>query len=61
MDDFQTEKTNQAEAAENKVHDNYRIRVLAFLKHLFKRIVMLVAFGPGVLGVLWLIGRILRR
>ena len=28
---------------------------------MFRRVVLFVSFGPGVLGVLWLIGRILRR
>lgn len=31
------------------------------LKSLLKRFVLFVSFGPGVLGFLWLIGRILRR
>lgn len=32
----------------------------AFEKML-RRVVLFVSFGPGVLGILWLIGRILRR
>jgi len=28
---------------------------------MLRRFVLLVSFGPGVLGFLWLIGRILRR
>ena len=30
-------------------------------RYLLKRFVLLVSFGPGVLGFLWLIGRILKR
>lgn len=31
------------------------------MRMIFKRVLVFVCFGPGVLGVLWLIGRILKR
>ena len=33
----------------------------AYMQFIFKRILVFVCFGPGVLGCLWLIGRILKR
>jgi hypothetical protein len=31
------------------------------MRMVFKRVLVFVCFGPGVLGCLWLIGRILKR
>ena len=31
------------------------------LKGVLKKVILFVSFGPGVLGLLWLIGKILRR
>ncbi|HEY9678967.1 MAG TPA: hypothetical protein V6C76_13240 [Drouetiella sp.] len=32
-----------------------------FAKKILQKLVLFVSFGPGVLGVLWLLGRILKR
>ncbi|MBI4533099.1 MAG: hypothetical protein HY711_04055 [Candidatus Melainabacteria bacterium] len=41
--------------------DDIKDRIWEFLVYLFRRLVVFVSFGPGILGVLWLVGRILRR
>lgn len=38
-----------------------RERLWDFLVRMTKRFVLFVSFGPGVLGVLWLIGKIFKR
>lgn len=38
-----------------------RARFREFVKSLIKKFITFISFGPGVLGFLWLIGRILRR
>lgn len=30
-------------------------------KSLIKRVILLISFGPGILGFLWLLGRIFKR
>lgn len=32
-----------------------------FIRALFKKLVVFICFGPGVLGVLWIIGRLFKR
>lgn len=36
-------------------------RARALSRIFFKRILMMVFFGPGVLGVVWLIGKLFKR
>lgn len=36
-------------------------RVNEAFRMLLKRFVLLISFGPGILGFLWLLGRILKR
>ncbi len=36
-------------------------RFKELLRYVFKRFLVFVCFGPGVLGVLWLIGRLIKR
>lgn len=49
-------------AGEGKSDRHARLaRFQELLKYLCKRILVFVCFGPGVLGVLWLIGRLIKR
>jgi hypothetical protein len=41
--------------------DNSHDRRGQLMKSLLKRLVVFVCFGPGVLGVLWIIGRLFKR
>lgn len=36
-------------------------RVSGILKSMLKRLIAFVCFGPGVLGVLWILGRLFKR
>ncbi|HEY9759624.1 MAG TPA: hypothetical protein V6C97_30980 [Oculatellaceae cyanobacterium] len=38
-----------------------RAKFREFVKSAIKKFFALISFGPGVLGLLWLIGKILRR
>jgi len=59
MQDFET----QAEDSEAKGDEQTDAleRSKSALKYLLKRFILIVSFGPGVLGFLWLLGRIVRR
>jgi len=58
MQDFET----QAEDAEAKDGELDALeRSKGMLKYLLKRFILIVSFGPGVLGFLWLLGRVLKR
>jgi hypothetical protein len=56
---------------ENKVIDNENVdaghgsamlpQIKSVLEKWVRRVIKFVVYGPGVLGFLWLIGRILRR
>jgi len=50
-------------AAENKNADGkaYNGRFRDRLTDIVRRLILFICCGPGVLGFLWLIGRILRR
>ena len=41
--------------------DNSNDQLATFIRSLIKRLVMFVCFGPGVLGVLWILGRLFKR
>ncbi len=43
----------------DKLSSRERFRI--FLLQLLKKLVMFISFGPGVLGTLWLIGRVFTR
>jgi hypothetical protein len=59
MQDFDTTLgEDQTDSAER---EGAKQRVWDFLVYLFKRFVLFVSFGTGVLGFLWLLGRIFRR
>lgn len=55
----------ELEATENETESQSMERAKeetkCFFKGLARQLVLFVSFGPGILGVLWLIGRILRR
>lgn len=59
MQDFET----QAEDSEAKgdEHIDALERSKSMLKYMLKRFILIVSFGPGVLGFLWLLGRIVKR
>lgn len=59
MQDFDT--TLGEDQAESTERECAKQRVWDFLVYLFKRFVLFVSFGTGVLGFLWLLGRIFRR
>ena len=58
MQEFDTTSENA------EVCDERAAKVEAFkqyLKLVLKRVVVFVSFGPGVLAILWLLGKILKR
>jgi len=59
MQDFET----QAEDSETRGGDNVDAleRSKTMVKYLLKRFILIISFGPGVLGFLWLLGRIVKR
>jgi len=59
MTEFETtiEETESAADEREQVKD----RVWGFLTYLLKRMIVLISFGPGIVGVVWLLGRILKR
>ena len=59
MADFDT-TTDGAEVSEEERQSAAK-RSRGTTEYLLKRFILLVSFGPGVLGLLWLIGRILKR
>ena len=59
MQDFDTTLgESEAQACER---EQLRQRVWEFLTRLLKKIILFVSFGTGVLGLLWLLGRIFKR
>jgi hypothetical protein len=58
MQDFETNTQDSEVAPEPNLQLE---RVKEFSRLTLKRLVALICFGPGVLGFLWLISRILRR
>ena len=59
MSDYET-TANQAD--EESVEERpLRNRLSYYVGYVMRRVVVLLSFGPGILGVLWLFGRILKR
>jgi hypothetical protein len=56
MQDFET-REHDSESTEVE-HEE---RGKSMFRYLLKRFILLVSFGPGVLGFLWLIKKIVRR
>lgn len=61
MQDFDTSTEDSDATSEEETRDSKRAKFREFAKHLLKRFVLFLSFGPGVLGFLWLLGRILKR
>ncbi len=64
MPDFDTTTDDDATTEENENEEGResnreKFRLLA--KGALKKFVLFLSFGPGVLGFLWLLGRILKR
>ena len=61
MQDFET----QADDSEAAVHGHESVDTLerskGLIKYLVKRFILIVSFGPGILGFLWLLGRVVKR
>lgn len=49
------------DVSSDEAHENSSHRTKGWWSATVKRTVLFISFGPGVLGFLWLIGRILRR
>jgi hypothetical protein len=47
------------EETEGKAENIRLAQLRAYMRLIFKRLIVVVSFGPGILGVLWLIGRFL--
>jgi hypothetical protein len=61
MEDFET-KTEDAESGQgNECRPDLGLRFAGSLRNLIRRLVVFISFGPGILGFLWLLGRILKR
>jgi hypothetical protein len=62
MQDFDTTTEDGATDNENEeLRENNREKFRVFAKNALKKFVLFLSFGPGVLGFLWLLGRILKR
>lgn len=58
MQDFET-TTENTEAGEER--ESLTERLNGYFKPFLKKAILLISFGPGILGVLWLIGKIFKR
>jgi|688.fasta_scaffold1253459_2 hypothetical protein len=58
MQDYETSQDNANSLDDESGSKNH---LGEFLRTLLKKIVVFVCFGPGVLGVVWLIGRLFKR
>ena len=59
MQDFDT-TIDDSDTAASETREAAKDRIWELLRTAFKRLVVLVSFGPGILGVVWLLGRIFR-
>ncbi len=59
MQDFDTSASPGNTGSQEREHVKERIWDL--LLYLFKRFIIVVSFGTGVLGFLWLLGKIFKR
>ena len=59
-EDFDTTTTDaETDGAHERVPLKERFE--HFVKFVLRRLIVLLSFGPGLLGVLWLLSRILKR
>jgi hypothetical protein len=58
MQDFETQADDSEASAAD---DGATQRSKDVFRDLLKRFILVISFGPGVLGFMWLLGRIVRR
>lgn len=58
MQDYETSQDNANSLEDESGSKN---QLGEFIRTLLKKLVVFVCFGPGVLGVLWLFGRLFKR
>lgn len=56
MQDYET-----SQESANPLEEEPRSRFGLMIKSLLKRLVVFLCFGPGILGVVWIIGRLFKR
>lgn len=61
MSELETAAEKNEEKVDGWDHEHAMETSRDLLQNLLRRFVLFISFGPGVLGFLWLIGRILRR
>ena len=64
MEEFRTIENKKAECADKDIncHNSaFLAKSTKTIKNVLQKLVVFICYGPGVLGFLWLIGRILRR
>ncbi len=58
MQDFDT--TTENNESTNEERESSYVRFNATMKGVFKKFVLFVSFGPGILGFLWLLGKVFK-
>lgn len=58
MQDFDTTTENNESTSEER--EPAYVRFNATMKQVFKKFVLFVSFGPGILGFLWLLGKVFK-
>jgi len=61
MSEFETAESGSDVEEANEERTPLKERFAYLWKYVTRRAVVLLSFGPGLLGVLWLLGRILKR
>jgi hypothetical protein len=59
MQDFDT--STEESSSPQPTGGDVRERLTELFMFVFKKFIIFVSFGPGVFGLLWLIGRIFKR
>lgn len=57
MQDFES----TTETTERPSDERASEKIGMLLKQSFKKLVLFISFGPGILGFLWLLGKIFKR
>jgi hypothetical protein len=60
MQDFETTSNDAENGSEQDECAPARDKISHKVKGVFRNIILFISFGPGVLGFLWLLGRILK-
>jgi hypothetical protein len=61
MQDFETTANDAESGADQDGKAPARERLSKTATYIVRRVILLLSFGPGLLGFLWLLGRILKR